>query len=66
MGHQCGLRGFMNRPLRTRMMGGVGGEGETPSSTRLAGWQRRDFNLDTDHLWEDVIRFVSKTVLFLE
>jgi hypothetical protein len=25
----------MNRPLRTRMMGGVGGAGETPASTRL-------------------------------
>jgi hypothetical protein len=35
--YQCCLRVFMNRPLRTRMMGGVGGEGETPSSTRLCG-----------------------------
>jgi len=25
----------MNRPLRTRMMGSVGGEGETPPATRL-------------------------------
>ena len=26
LSHQRGLRVFMNRPLRTRMMGGVGGE----------------------------------------
>ncbi len=32
---QCYLHGFMNRPLRARMIGGVGGEGETPSSIRL-------------------------------
>jgi hypothetical protein len=25
----------MNRPVRTRTPGGVGGEGETPSPTRL-------------------------------
>ena len=35
VGRQCGLRGFMNRPLQIRMMGSVGGERETPSSTRL-------------------------------
>ncbi|MBD2054549.1 hypothetical protein H6F88_00620 [Oculatella sp. FACHB-28] len=33
--HQGCLRVFMNRPLRTRTMGGVGGAGETPASTRL-------------------------------
>jgi hypothetical protein len=33
--YQCCLRVFMNRLLRTRMAGGVGGEGETPSPTRL-------------------------------
>jgi hypothetical protein len=52
--------------MRTRMWGAVGTGGENPPVNRLAGWQRRAFNLDTDHLWEDAIRFVSKTVLFLE
>ena len=52
--------------MRLRMGRVVGAGGEKPPATRLAGWQRRYFNLDTDHLWEDAIRFVSKTVLFLE
>jgi hypothetical protein len=33
--YQCGLRVFMNRPVRTRTPGGVGGERENLSSTRL-------------------------------
>jgi hypothetical protein len=33
--YQCCLRIFMNRPLRTRMMGGVGAGGENPLATRL-------------------------------
>ncbi|MDX2242117.1 MAG: hypothetical protein NW224_15640 [Leptolyngbyaceae cyanobacterium bins.302] len=36
--HQGCLRVALSRPLRTRMMGGVGAGGENPPATRLASF----------------------------